>query len=160
MRVLDASSIIYAWDNYPSDIFPPLWAWMGQLMREGRLTIPSVAFDEVQRKTPECAAWMLAQPITRLPMTEAILLDALRTKALIGVVGEKYHPKGVGENDLMIIATARAHSATLVSDEERQLNLPNEPTKVKIPAVCAKPEVAVPCENFLEFIKQARQVFA
>lgn len=159
MRVLDASSIIYAWDNYPPTLFPPLWAWMGQLMREGRLMIPSVAFDEVQRKTPECADWMLAQPITRLAITESILLDALRIKTLIGVVGEQYHPKGVGENDLLIIATTRAHQGILVTDEERQLNLPREPTKVKIPAVCAKPEVAVPCENYLEFIKQSRQVF-
>ncbi|MBU0916169.1 MAG: DUF4411 family protein [Gammaproteobacteria bacterium] len=159
MRVLDASSIIYAWDNYPPVIFPPLWGWMGQCMREGRLVIPSVAFDEVQRKTPECAAWMLDQPVTRLPMTEAILLDALRIKGLIGVVGDRYHPKGVGENDLLIIATARAHQATLVTDEERQLNPPREPTKVKIPAVCARPDVNVACENYLEFIKQARQVF-
>lgn len=159
MRVLDASSIIYAWDNYPPAIFPPLWAWMGQCMREGGLVIPSVAFDEVQHKTPECAVWMLEQPVTRLPMTESILLDALRIKALIGVVGDRYHPKGVGENDLFIIAVARAHQATLVTDEERQLNLPREPTKVKIPAVCARPEVAVSCESFLEFIKQARQVF-
>jgi len=158
MRVLDASSIIYAWDNYPPAIFPPLWAWMGQCMREGGLVIPSVAFDEVQNKTPECAVWMLEQPVTRLPMTESILLDALRIQNLIGVVGDRYHPKGVGENDLFIIATARAHQATLLT-EERQLSPPQEPTKVKIPSVCAKSQVAVPCENFLDFIKQARQVF-
>lgn len=159
MRVLDASSIIYAWDNYPPVIFPPLWLWLGQQMREGQVVIPVVAFEEVERKTPECADWMQEQQITKLPMTEDILLDALRIKALIGVVGDRYHPKGVGENDLFIIATARAHLATLVTDEERQINRPLEPTKVKIPAVCAKPEVAVPCENFLEFIKQAQQVF-
>lgn len=159
MRVLDASSIIYAWDNYPPAIFPPLWAWMGQCMREGGLMIPAVAFEEVQRKTPECAGWMLDQPVTRLPMTDAILLDAFRIKGLIGVVGDRYHPKGVGENDLLIIATARAHQATLVTDEERQLNPPKEPRRVKIPAVCARLDVAVPCENYLEFIKQTRQVF-
>jgi predicted nucleic acid-binding protein len=160
MRVLDASSIIYAWDNYPPAIFPPLWFWMGQCMREGHLKIPSVAFDEVRHKAPECAVWMLDQPIMRLPMTEAILLDAMRIKNLIGVVADRYHPKGVGENDLFIIATARAHQATLVSDEERQLILPLEPTKVKIPAVCVKPDVDVQCESFLEFLKQANQVFS
>lgn len=159
MRVLDASSIIYAWDNYPPAIFPPLWAWIGQRMREGLLVIPAVAFDEVQHKTPDCAVWMLEQPVTRLPMTERILLDALRIKGLIGVVGDRYHPKGVGENDLLIISTARAYQGTLITDEERQLNTPREPTKVKIPAVCARVDVAVPCENFLEFIKQANRVF-
>lgn len=159
MRVFDASSIIYAWDNYPPAIFPAMWEWLGRQMAHGALAIPAVAFDEVQRKTPECAAWMNDQPVTKLPMTQAILMDALRIKGVIGVVGDKYHPKGVGENDIFIIATARAHGATLITDEERQLNLPVEPTKVKIPAVCAKPQVAVPCLNFLEFIKEARQVF-
>lgn len=159
MRVLDASSIIYAWDNYPYPMFPPLWAWIGLQMRESELAIPVVALDEVNRKTPDCATWMQQQLITKLPMTEQILLDALRIKTLIGVVGDSYHPKGVGENDLLIIATARAHQSTLISDEERQLILPKEPTKVKIPAVCSKPEVKVSCINFLEFIKQAGQVF-
>jgi hypothetical protein len=70
------------------------------------------------------------------------------------------HPsKGVGENDIFIIATARLHGAGLVSDEERQPTLPTEPSKKKIPAVCGMREVNVPCINFIEFIKRSDAVF-
>jgi hypothetical protein len=65
----------------------------------------------------------------------------------------------VGENDLLIISTAKVHRVELVSDEEKQLNLPQILSKRKIPAVCAMSEVAVSCINFLEFIKQSGEVF-
>lgn len=162
MQVLDASSIIYAWDNYPESQFPPLWKWLARQISEQQLMIPKVAFDEVEGKSPECAQWLRAQHIELLPMTEAILKDALRIKHLVGVVGEKYHPKGVGENDLMIIATARAHGGELLTDEERQPALPKESTKRKIPAVCDMDGVSwrpQPCLRFVEYVKRSQEVF-
>jgi hypothetical protein len=55
MRVFDASSMIYAWDNYPLQQFPPLWGWMANQIEQGELAMPSVALDEVAHKAPECA---------------------------------------------------------------------------------------------------------
>lgn len=159
MRVFDASSIIYAWDNYPPEIFPKLWKWIGTQISAYEIAIPEVVYGEVNDKTPQCTSWLRAQGIQKIQMSGAILQDALRIKHAIGVRGEKYHPKGVGENDLLIIATARAEGSILVTDEEKQLNLPKEPTKVKIPAVCSRSDVGVSCECFLEYIKQAQQVF-
>ena len=53
MRVLDASSIIYGWDNYPPVQFPKLWVWVAGRIEAGELAIPRVALDEVVHKAPE-----------------------------------------------------------------------------------------------------------
>ena len=159
MQVFDASSMIYGWDNYPIRQFPGLWDWMAAQVEAKKLAMPTVAFDEVTDKTPECGQWLKDHDIELLGISNAILQDAMRIKKLIGVVDDDYHAKGVGENDLLIVATARNHGADLISDEERQTTLPKESRKRKIPAVCAMKEVAVDCINFIDYLKKSDVVF-
>jgi len=159
MQVFDASSMIYAWDNYPVRQFPGLWKWMAAQIEEKKLVMPSVAFNEVAHKTPECGDWLTNHNVEQLEITNTILQNAMRIKKLLGIVDDNYHPKGVGENDLLIIATAKGNKAELVSDEERQPTQPKEPKKRKIPAVCALNEVAVPYINFIEYIKRSEVIF-
>lgn len=159
MRVFDASSMIYAWDNYPVRQFPPLWEWMARQIEAKQLVMPTVAFKEVQDKTPDCGVWLRDNNLEQLAISNAILQDAKRIKGLLGIVGDNYHAKGVGENDILIIATARAHGAELVSDEERQITLPQVSSKRKIPAVCDMAGIAVHCINFIEYIKRSEEVF-
>lgn len=159
MQVFDASSMIYAWDNYPVRQIPGLWEWMARQIKEKKLVMPSVAFEEVANKTPDCSEWLKDNDLDRLEISNVIVQDAMRIKELLGIVGDKYHAKGVGENDLLIIATARAHGLELVSDEGRQAALPKEPSKRKIPAVCAMKGVVVPCINFIKFIKRSDEIF-
>ena len=158
MRVFDASSIIYAWDNYPIEQFPGLWDWIRDQIHRNLIRLPSVAFAEVEHPAPDCAAWLDASGLSRIAMTNDILLDALRIKTILGVVDDKYGG-GVGENDLFIIATARAYHTVLVSDERVQPDLPKLMQNYKIPAVCAMKDVGVECINFLEFIKRSGAVF-
>jgi predicted nucleic acid-binding protein len=159
MPLFDASSMIYAWDNYPIRQFPGLWEWMSAQIKANRLAMPSVAFEEVENKTPECAVWLRDNGIEQVEINNAVLNEAMRIKKLIGIVDDKYHSKGVGENDLFIIAVARIHGAELISDEERQTIHPKEPTKRKIPAVCSLKDVSVLCINFLDFIKRSDAIF-
>lgn len=159
MRVFDASSMIYAWDNYPIGQFPPLWEWLASQIESKELVMPSVAFEEVSHKTPECGEWLKDNNLEQLVISNAILQDAKRIKGLLGIVDDNYHPKGVGENDILIIATARQHGAELVSDEERQTTMPQVTSKRKIPAVCVMPTVGVHCINFIEYIKATGEVF-
>mgnify|MGYP001465170169 CR=1 FL=1 len=159
MRVFDASSVIHAWDNYPITQFPGLWEWMAKEIEDGEIVMPRVAFEEALSKSPDCGKWLKNHEVVRLELTNDIMQDAVRIKGLIGVVGDQYHPRGVGENDILIIAAARAHGVELVSEESSQPTLPKEPAKRKIPAVCEMVQVAVSCISFIKFIRQSGQVF-
>lgn len=159
MQVFDASSMIYAWDNYPPRQFPGLWEWMAAQIEAKTLVMPRVGFDEVANKTPDCSQWLMEHGLELLEVTNAIAQDAMRIKGLLGINNDRYHPDGVGENDLLIIATARAQGAELVSDERKQATLPQNPTRRKMPAVCSLQLVKVPCVCFVEHMKRSNEVF-
>lgn len=159
MRMLDASSIIHAWDEYPASKFLKLWEWLKKLIEKGDLTICSVAFEEVVANSPECAEWLDAAEIQKFPVTNAILIEANRIKQILGIVGDKFHTDGVGENDLIIIATAKHHQATLMSDEAIQTSLPANKSRYKIPAACALGTVSVDCVKFSRFFKASNETF-
>lgn len=159
MRVIDASSIIYAWDNYPPEQFPPLWRWLGGEVRDGRIVMSKVAFDQVAKNAGDCADWLRLHGVRRLPVTNAIMQEAMRIKQLLGIEEDKYHKRGVDEEDVLIIATASVEHVELVTNEEVQNNLPNNPARMKIPAVCGLDEVGVSCINFITLVKESREVF-
>jgi predicted nucleic acid-binding protein len=159
MLLFDASSIIYAWDNYPIRQFPGLWEWMAEQVAEKKIAMPTVAFDEVDKKVAECADWLRESHIKLFPVTNAILQKALLIKNLLGIDGDSYHPNGVGENDIFIIATASVYNLGLVSDEGWQPKPPKLPKKSKIPLVCTIEAVDVPCLSFIAFIKRSEVVF-
>ena len=159
MHAFDASSLIHAWDNYPLGKFPPLWNWIADQIQTGTFVVSEVAFQEVHNKAPECAGWLSEQGIHRLPLSNEILQEAMRIKGMLGIVDDNYHSKGVGENDLLIIATSKIHGLPLVSDEGKQLRIPDVLPKCKIPTVCAFAGVNVHCIKFIELIKASDEVF-
>ncbi|MEQ6349860.1 DUF4411 family protein [Ralstonia pseudosolanacearum] len=158
MRVFDASSIIYAWDNYPIDQFPKLWGWLGECAKNTELAIPRVAFDEVGHVAEECWDWLRDSGVHKIEATNAILQEALSIKKLLGINNDLYG-SGVDENDLIIIATAKSIKRELVSDEARQKDLPKLWKNCKIPAVCGMGGVGLKCINFLDLLKLSGRVF-
>lgn len=158
MPVFDASSIIYAWDNYPVQQFPGLWDWIGDRINDSTIMMPSVALGEVRDNSPDCWQWLRDADLQTHEINNAILQKSLRIKDLLGIVDDKYGG-GVGENDILIIATASIVGKELVTNEAWQAILPLNRLKYKIPAVCSLPGVDAPWMDFLDFIKRSEAVF-
>lgn len=158
MPVIDASSIVHAWDNYPIDNFPKLWNWMDEEFSSRKILIPSVALEEVEHVSPECFSWLKTQNVEKVEVSTSIVHHAQKIKAILGIANDEYS-SGVDENDVIIIATAKALSTSLVSNEEKQPTLPKNLKKYKIPAVCRITSVAVDCDNIAAYIKQSKKVF-
>ena len=142
------------WDNYPisNPHFESLWQWLSDQIDNKQFGISKIAFDEVSHKIPECGEWFKSNNIDIFPLTAVSLSTAQRIKMLLDIVEEKY-TKGVGENDLFIIAIAKETNTTLISEEARQNNLPPLKSNYNIPAVCEIPEVGVHCISFVELLK-------
>lgn len=159
MRVLDASSALHAWDNYPIENLPTLWSWLGSEISGGRIVIPRVAFDEIGHISPECRQWLhCIHGFTPVEVDNSIAAYALLINGEIGVQNDQYG-SGVDANDVIIIATAKACGFTLVSNESRQPSLPANMKNYKIPAVCNLRRVSARCINFVDPIKLSSRVF-
>lgn len=154
MYSFDASSMIYAWDNYPPENphFDSLWDWFSNNVQNREFVISKKAFEEVSHKIPECGEWLKDRNIDIYNLTASSLLEAKKIKGLLGIVEEQY-TKGVGENDLLIIAIAQEIGSTLVTEESVQIKLPKLKSNYKIPAVCKMEEVGIDSCNFLSLLK-------
>ncbi|MCL1918741.1 MAG: DUF4411 family protein [Peptococcaceae bacterium] len=158
MQAFDASSMIYAWDNYPHDQFPKLWEWMANQISEGTLQMSEVAVEEVRHKAPECNSWLRNNDFQIISVDNAILQESYRIKGLLEIEEDNYG-RGVDENDLIIIATAKILNCELVTDEGFQANLPTHKYNYKIPAVCTMETVNVSWINFLRYLKRQGVIF-
>ncbi len=155
MYSFDASSMIHAWDNYPpkNQHFDALWEWIAEEIIKKKFCISKIALDEVGHKIPECGVWLKDKDIKIYPLTPLILSRASQIKALLGIKEEQYG-KGVGENDLFIIATSKEIGAILATEEKRQNSLPLLKPNYKIPAVCNMQEVNVGCSCFVDLLRK------
>ena len=97
MQIFDASSMIYAWDNYPIRQFPPLWEWIATQIEEKELLMPSVAFDEVEAKSPDCGEWLKNNNLVQVRPNDMIMQDSMRIKKLLDIVDDNYSPRSLAE---------------------------------------------------------------
>ena len=158
MQMLDASSIVHAWDNYPEVQFPKMWRWIATEIANANISMVDVALDEVGHVSPECEDWLKNNGIGVIATSDQILKEALRIKNLLGIIGDRYGG-GVDENDLIVISATKISVSRLVSNEAQQPGLPKLMANYKIPAVCSMQSIRVECINFLELLKESKVVF-
>ena len=159
MRVLDASSALHAWDNYPIENLPTIWSWLESELSAGGIVVPRVALDEIGHISPECRQWLHdIGAFNPVEVDNVIASNAMLINGELGVQNDQYGT-GVDANDVIIIATAMARGFPLISNESRQPTLPSNKKKYKIPAVCNLSSVAVSCINFADLIRLSKRVF-
>jgi hypothetical protein len=77
LQVFDASSMIYAWDNYPVLQFPGLWEWMATQVEERQLVMANVAFEEVANKAPDCGEWLKDNDLELIEISNVVICKTL-----------------------------------------------------------------------------------
>ncbi len=130
MQAFDTSTIIYAWDNYPPEQFPGLWRWMAKKVESGEFVMLDVAFLEFKKKSLDLKEWLEDHKLRKFEITDATIQNALMIKTLLGTENDKYGV-GVGENDILIIASAKEHHIELVTNESLQNKLPKEKRNIR-----------------------------
>lgn len=159
MRVIDASSLVFAWDNYPIANLRTLWAWIESEISQRNIVIPRVAFEEVGHVSPDCKSWVTSiSNFSTIEVDNSIVTGALAINDSLGIQNDEYG-SGVDANDVIIIATAMSLSCDLITNENRQPSLPNNIKKYKIPATCNLPSVRVNCINFADLIRSSQREF-
>lgn len=157
--LIDASSILHLWKNYPINQFPKLWEWMGNQINQDRIMSIDVILDEVIDDA--CLEWFNNpdHKIKHVDISEnEKIAEAQRIKQIIGIQGElRLTGKGIGDNDLELIATASLSSRTVITEESVQASEPIKPIKYKIPLVCKK--AGIKFIHFLELIKSSQKIF-
>ena len=148
----DTSSVIHLWDHYPNESkhFDSLYNQLAEKIKQKIFVISDIAMEEVKNKSEQLHSWLKEKGIKIYAKTFEDLEKVRQYKEALGIIQDGYR-KGVGENDLLIIAIAKRNDTILVS-EEKQLNVPQLKANYKIPTVC-KEIAEIKCIDFLELLK-------
>jgi hypothetical protein len=155
--------MIDLWDNYPiqNPHFDAIWNWFKLKVESGEFVISKIAFNEIKDKIlfekitediPEANKFIdILDNFIVYEQTEQELIIALTIKQSLEIEEDNYG-KGVGYNDLCIIANSKATNTILINNEGIQNIKPKEKRSYKIPAVCNMPEVGVTSINLVELL--------
>ncbi len=153
----DTSAIIYGWDNYPPKMFPTVWEWLAESIGKGNIIMLEVALEETSHLSPDCTNWLNNSGITKSKVDNEIIQSANSIKESLQIKNDNFNSRGVGANDILIIAHAKVNGLGLISQESKQLTPPVTKANYKIPLVCE--DHSVDCLNFLTFLKQTGESF-
>ena len=134
--LLDSDILIQAKNaHYGFDICPGFWAWIERQYQAGKAFSVEKVLDELSAGNDDLAKWAEDQPVGFfLPVDQAVMVAM--SKVSSWVVAQNYESAAVttffAAADYFLIATALAHSHTVVTSEVPGTSL----KKIKIPNVC------------------------
>lgn len=109
---------------------------MEQNIKNKNFVFPQPTIEELKKKQKDFFDYLKKNNAVEIPLNEAILKEGLQIKNSLEITSNNYHKKGVGENDILIIATAKLNNHILITEEGYQKNSPQQKRKFKIPLVC------------------------
>ena len=153
MYCVDTSSILHAWANYPEEQFPSVWRWMEKQIKAGNFLIPEI----VKNEATDVRDWFVGKRLPTVAISDEIYKTAQSIEGGLGIQNGNYSPKGVNENDVIIIATAMVKGWAIVTEEGEQQQLPPKGKHYKMPAACHKNNIQV--GNFLARLIESGEIF-
>ena len=152
---LDTSALIAAFhERYPIENFPSLWRKIEELIRNGRLKMSQIVFDEAMRDTDIkqwCDEYQL-KPDFQVPIDE--LVQEQVSEVLSEFPRLVDNRTGKSGADPWVIALALTAENYIVLTEENPTDSKNRP---KIPDVCD--HFNLQCIKVVDLIKRENWIF-
>ena len=157
---VDADIFITSWRySYPMKIFPSLWNQLAQHANDIILIAPihgeiepissadkNLSHTEKKTKYP-LRTWLNANQFYETPVDDAVNRLSLGMEQKYQI---RNSSRGVGKNDILLIAYAKIMDKTVVTYEAIQTQKPGKKYNYKIPLVCK--DEGVNCINFIDMI--------
>lgn len=142
----DTSALLQPYVHvYPPSVFARIWENIDAAIDAGVILAPDAVMDEIEKKDDDLLAWAKDRKGMFLPLETDI--QAGTTEILTAFPKLIEAGKMRTEADPFVVATARVHGHTVVTEEIRQPNRKN----TQIPEVCDF--YKVPVTNFLGFMQ-------
>ena len=165
---LDASIFVALWyETYTRKVTPSMYPALESRLPEKAIIIGPV-YNEItplreRKKTSDSETqgekkdfspiyeWVKdTLQIEKTPVGNDIEPEILRLQDRYQIIPNSL--KGAGKTDITLIAYAKAHAHTVVTQENRQPKKPKNSSNYKIPLICKEEEVR--CINLLEFLEE------
>ncbi len=143
--IIDTCSLIQLRRAYPLDVFPSVWAKVGNMADAGILISIEDVYEELQIQDDEVSEWAKQHSDMFLPLDGIVQIKALQILSTHrDLVDLKKRKSGA---DPFVIATALVYSCILVTEEEPS----RSPNKLKIPDTCK--DYNIQCIQLLEMLR-------
>lgn len=147
----DASSLIEAYHSYPFDRFPTMWKNLEALIRDGRLKMFELVFDD-EVKDEEIQEWFEEKELKPDIRVTIDQVDQNKSRTLMPLLVDP--ATGDSGGDPWVIALAQDLTNGVVVTQEKKSRNPDKP---KIPNVCE--DLGIECVDLIGLFRKEDWTF-